>query len=102
VFILPYFIWLAAGSLSYLTPGRCKSLKGRNVVLFPDLGGYDKWYGKIELLNTIANFKVSDLLERNATETEKSKGLYLRDYLTQYPWTEFISNHQPINNNHES
>ncbi|WP_143312953.1 DUF6371 domain-containing protein [Chitinophaga eiseniae] len=34
---LPAFIWLAAGSLSYLTTERCQALAGRRAYLFPDL-----------------------------------------------------------------
>jgi len=49
-------------------------LKGRNVVLFPDLGGFDKWLIKAEEIKTICYVKVSDLLEKNASSEAKNKG----------------------------
>ncbi len=78
---LPEFIWLAAGSLSNLTPARCKALKGRKVVLYPDLNAYDKWKAKAEELQSFASFCVSDLLEKHATDEDRAKGLDVGDYL---------------------
>jgi hypothetical protein len=89
----PQFVWLAVGALSYLTPERCKVLKGRNVVLFPDLNCFDKWNAKAELLKNIATFKVFPFLEENATEEERQKDLDLCDYLLQYDYLEFTGQH---------
>lgn len=78
---LPEFNWLAIGGLSFLTENRCAILRSRNVTLFPDLGGYDKWLAKSKELNHITAFKVSDLLERNATSKQIQAGLDLADFL---------------------
>jgi hypothetical protein len=78
---LPQFIWLAAGNKDGLNAEKCSILKGRNVTLFPDLGAYEKWNSKANELSHIANFTVSDFLERNATEAERKEGLDLADYL---------------------
>ncbi|MBK9722137.1 MAG: hypothetical protein IPO78_11055 [Saprospiraceae bacterium] len=78
---LPEFIWLAVGSINNLSTERCKVLQGRNVVLYPDLNAFDKWQQKAMALSGVANFKVSDLLESNASEPEKQQGLDLGDYL---------------------
>ena len=86
---LPNFIWLSAGSLSYLNIEKCKVLKGRNVTLFPDLNGFDKWKGKAKQLSQIANFNVSDLLEQKASEAERKQGLDLADYLIKFDLNEF-------------
>ncbi|MBK9221012.1 MAG: hypothetical protein IPO16_02680 [Saprospiraceae bacterium] len=78
---LPEFIWLAVGSINNLSTERCKVLQGRNVVLYPDLNAFDKWQQKAMALSGVANFKVSDLLESNASDPEKQLGLDLADYL---------------------
>jgi len=87
---LPQFIWLAVGSLSNLNAEKCNVLKGRSVVLFPDLNGFDKWSSKAKELSQIAHFTISDLLERRATEKEQEQGLDLADYLVKFNYMEFI------------
>lgn len=86
---LPDFVWLACGSLSNLSDEKCKVLKGRKVILYPDLNGFNKWSEKAKLLSGITNFEVSDLLEQNATDTEKQQGLDLADYLIRFDYKEF-------------
>ena len=79
---VPEFIRLSCGGLSNLTFDKCKVLEGKNVVLFPDLNGYDKWNSKAQLLSKIdLNIVVSDLLEKNASNSDKENGLDLADYL---------------------
>ncbi|RZK26583.1 MAG: hypothetical protein EOO43_02385 [Flavobacterium sp.] len=97
----PQFIWLAVGALSYLTEERCAVLKGRNVILFPDLGAFDKWSARAIELKHIAKFTVSDILERGATEDHKKAGLDIIDFITQYDYREFAGqNFTPANNKH--
>ncbi|MFT5213421.1 MAG: hypothetical protein ACI9WV_001143 [Patiriisocius sp.] len=78
---LPEFIWLACGSLNNLNESKTKALKGRNVVLFPDLKCFDLWNDKIPKLTKLATFRTSTLLEEKATAEEKEKGLDIADYL---------------------
>lgn len=80
---LPEFIWLAAGSLTNLQADKCRVLKGRKVVLYPDLNCYDKWSDKAKELSHITTFEISELLEKNATIEEKEKGLDIADYLIE-------------------
>lgn len=80
---LPEFIWLACGSLNNLNHSKTKVLKGRNVVLFPDLKCYDLWNNKIPSLTKLATFRISSLLERLATPGEREQGLDIADYLVQ-------------------
>jgi hypothetical protein len=93
---LPQFIWLAVGSLTNLNADKCSILKGRNVILFPDLNGFDKWSNKAKELSPLATFTVSDLLERKASETEKQQGYDLADYLIKFNYKEFTEPTQPV------
>lgn len=86
---LSRFIWLAVGSLTNLNTERCSVLKGRNIILFPDLNGFEKWNTKAKELSHIARISVSDLLERKATETERKQGLDLADYLIRFHYKDF-------------
>lgn len=80
----PTFIWLAAGSISNLSPKMCQVLKGRNVTLYPDLGAYDQWLVKARLLQIKiprTTFNVSDVLERHASDADRKQGLDIGDFL---------------------
>lgn len=96
---LPAFIWLAAGSLSYLTAARTQVLSGRQVFLFPDLSpdgrAFTLWSNKAKELAGIGTVIVSDLLEHGATITECALGLDLRDYLTRFDYRQFRPELQP-------
>ncbi len=82
----PQFSWLAVGALSYLNAERMAPLRGRNVVLFPDLseGGtvFSRWSSKAgELSKQGFSVSVSDYLERHATDEQRAAGADLADYL---------------------
>lgn len=89
-------LWLAVYNLSSLNVEKCKALQGRHVYLFPDLSkegkAYSLWSKKaVELSKLLprTRFIVSDLLEKNATEIERNKGLDLADYLIKQDWRKF-------------
>jgi len=94
---LPQFIWVAVGGLMELNARKCGILKGRDVILFPDLSkppkgkttAFEKWSRKAQELSYIANFKVSDLLERKASEAAREQGLDIADYLINLDFREF-------------
>jgi len=86
---LPEFIWLATGGISNLNIDVCSVLKGRNVILFPDLNGFDKWSNRAKGFSHLATFIVSDLLERKATKTERQQGFDLADYLIKLDYKSF-------------
>jgi len=97
--LIPNMIWLAAGNINGLSIEKCKVLKHRNVILYPDLGAYEKWKEKAKLLNSElpspqgeglgvrsgVRFKitVSNLLEDEATDTDRSNGLDIADYMIE-------------------
>lgn len=86
----PEFIWLAAGAKSNLKPERCKCLMGRSVTLFPDLGAYEDWQRKAEILSYFCDIEVSDILETNADSHDKEEGYDLADYLIQHKLDSFL------------
>jgi len=77
----PQYIWIATGGISNFKENMVKVLKGREVILYPDLGAYDRWRSKALEFRHITNFKLFDLLERNASENDLKEGLDLADYL---------------------
>ncbi|HUZ59864.1 MAG TPA: DUF6371 domain-containing protein [Hanamia sp.] len=86
------FLWLAVYNLSSLNIDKCKVLQGRKVFLFPDLNAFDNWSQKANSLQNGmpgASFKVSDLIQNNATKEEKEKGLDIADFLTRLDWRDF-------------
>jgi hypothetical protein len=85
----PNFIWLATGGLQNLSQKRCNSLKGRNVILFPDVNCLEKWQEKAKDLKSLESLTISNLLERKATEAERQDGLDLADYLIRFNLNEF-------------
>ncbi len=76
---MPEYLWLATGSLTEFKPAKLNILKNRKVVAFPDLGTFDIWKKKASEMSFY--IKVSDYLERNATNEQRKKGLDIADFL---------------------
>ncbi len=74
--LMPQYLWVASGGKTQLGE-KLKVLRGRNAVAFPDADGFDEWTRKL----CGSGIKVSDFLERTATEEEKSRGADLADVL---------------------
>jgi len=81
--VIPELIWLAAGSLNGLSFEKCKVLKNRNVILYPDLGAYMRWNTKAaEIQNRFdCIISISTLLNDIASPSEITHGLDVVDYL---------------------
>lgn len=90
---LPDFIWLAVGALSYLNAARLAPIRGRRIMLFPDLNAYDDrvneqgkkvkgWLSRADELQANGfDIEVSGYLEQVASEEQKKKGFDLADFL---------------------
>jgi len=81
--IMSDFIWLAAGNLNGLSIDKCRALQGRNVVLYPDLGAFEKWSLRANDIQNQCNCKisVSTLLEDVASDTDRENGLDIADFI---------------------
>jgi len=79
----PIILWLAAGNLNGLSIEKCLVLKGRDIMIFPDLGAFEKWSLKVSEIQKKHNYKVtiSTLLEDEATNSDRAKGLDIADYI---------------------
>ena len=86
---LPEYQWLACGGKSHLSVEKLQRYAQRRVILFPDADGFEKWS---EIANQARsqglNVTVSDLLEMELTEAQKSDGWDLADYLLDDPTIE--------------
>ena len=90
------YLWLAVYNKSSLNYAKCKALKNRKVVLFPDTSKdaitFNEWKEKAEKIQEQlpnSTFEVSEMLEQLATDKQKEKGIDLADILINYDWKTF-------------
>ena len=81
------YIWLATGGKNgSFNRDTMQVLQGRDVTLIPDLGVAEQWKEKSVLLSGICKkVSVSDILERIATEEQRSQGLDIADFFLFSP-----------------
>lgn len=83
--VYPEYIWLATGGKSQLSIEKLKVLKGRTVIMFPDVDGFEYWSDKAKEVEAIGcKVVVSDLLEKNATDEDRANKIDLADWLIRY------------------
>ncbi|MCC8036909.1 MAG: DUF3987 domain-containing protein [Bacteroidales bacterium] len=81
---MPQYIWLATGGLYNLKPS--EALRGRDVILIPDLGAEESWREKMEQLKPICkSVTLSESLTKMATDDQKRAGLDIADFLLTEP-----------------
>lgn len=73
------YIWLATGGKSQLND-RLQVLKGRKIVAFPDVDGYQEWKEKLSQINGL-EISVSDILEKSATDEDRNNHVDIADLL---------------------
>jgi len=81
---MPQYLWLATGGLSNLNTGICRVLKGRNVILYPDLNAMPAWQHKAGLIYKDIidiNIIIDDTIEDAATPQQRQQGWDIADYL---------------------
>lgn len=80
---MPNEIWLATGGLNMFNEGVCRELKGRKVIIFPDLGATQQWREKAAEISKNVGCKmvVNEKLEELSSEEQKKQGLDIGDFL---------------------
>lgn len=91
-------LWLAVGSKDTFTLDRLKVLKGRIVIVFPDLSKdgstFRQWQEKANAFTSKivgVQFQVSDFLEKRASPKEREDGLDIADFLIRQNWNRLRS-----------
>lgn len=80
--VFPQYVWVATGGKSNMNTTKMKVLQGRRVIAFPDVDGYMEWQEKAEQLRSEGiRIDISDLLERNATDEERSAHIDIADWI---------------------
>ena len=77
--LMPQYVWLATGGKTQLGD-KLQVLKGRDVIAFPDVDGYDEWKAKLALVPGLP-VKVSDYLERTASAEDRDAHMDIADLL---------------------
>lgn len=85
---LPEYEWLAAGALHGLSESKLSPLRGLDILLFPDQGGFPKWKRKEKYFQHIGKIKVSDLFQRK--NLKNKRGMDLADALIEYDIINFL------------
>lgn len=80
---IPDFIWLAAGGMhGCFNSEAMQVLRGREVVLFPDLKATEEWRRRLPMMESFCKRATcSDMLERIATGAQREAGLDIADFL---------------------
>ena len=80
--LMPRFLWLATGGKSQIND-RLLVLKGRTVVAFPDIDGYDEWERKLADYSDL-DIRISPVLQQNATKEDREAHIDIADWLLRY------------------
>ena len=80
---IPDFVWLATGGIhGCFNSEAMQVLDGREVILFPDLKATAEWRQRMPMLESVCRRATcSDLLEKIATNEQRSLGLDIADFL---------------------
>lgn len=80
---MPEYVWIATGGKNgCFNTEAVQVLKGRSVILVPDLGAMDNWRSKLPILNAICKrVTMSRVIEDMATDEQREQGLDIADFL---------------------
>lgn len=82
---LPQYVWLATGGKNgCLNADALRVLRGRQVVLYPDLGATNEWHKKLPLLRQFGiEADIFNFIDEFASDTDITAGYDIADYLLQ-------------------
>ena len=81
--MMPQYLRLATGGKSGLTSERLSSLKGRKIIVFPDIDAFKDWQQKIFTFPHL-DIRISRLLEDYATPADRAAHIDLADWIIQF------------------
>ncbi len=81
--VFPDLVWLACGGkANFKAESLARLGRDRTILIFPDADGFENWQAiALDASKSGLVVKVSDLIERQATDAEKVKGYDIADYL---------------------
>ena len=82
----PQFTWIATGGCAQLTVEKCRVLRGRKVIVYPDSGKYEEWAAKMKKTEGI-DYSIVSALERYPGNTDIAD-IIISDVLP-FPPTDF-------------
>jgi hypothetical protein len=74
---------MATGGIGNLNNDRLKEMRGRTIIIFPDVDGTKKWQ-KIASAIQGCRVIVSDVLEKNATSEEREAKIDIADWIISH------------------
>nr|WP_315346882.1 DUF6371 domain-containing protein [Hoylesella enoeca] len=81
---IPKYNWLATGGKSQLSVDKMKVLRGRKVIAFPDVDGYEEWQNRSKDLSLMGiDIVVSDYLQQVATDEQRAKKIDIADLILE-------------------
>ncbi len=82
---LPSMLWLATGGKNgCLNRENIIKLRGRKVILFPDLGATEEWRSKADLFEeSDVAVRLFDYLDKRATDAQRNEGYDIADFLLE-------------------
>lgn len=78
--VMPEYIWLATGGCNNLKEDKMRVLKGRTVILYPDIDAFDKWKATSQNI-TFCKIAVSEYLNKIATEEDRVNKIDIADVI---------------------
>ncbi|MEM7105652.1 MAG: DUF6371 domain-containing protein [Bacteroidota bacterium] len=95
---MPDVVWLATGGkngANWINRDVYGDLKGRNVVLYPDIGATEAWSEKAKMLATVCNYTVWDGLENMPDKETVNEGLDIADFVIRQQPSVPVTNDKP-------
>ena len=77
--LMPQYVWLATGGKSGLND-RLNILKGRKVIAWPDVDGFQEWAAKLQKFEDL-DITVSPVLQQEATPEDLAAHIDIADWL---------------------
>jgi hypothetical protein len=78
------YIWIASGGKNGCLVAESNILRGRKIVLFPDLNAFDDWKEKArKLMRLNIQLEMFSYLEEHATDEQRRNGYDIADFLIQ-------------------